>query len=108
MDNVDFYTYEVGTHNPFERFPEGKYIVAAADDDGRYCLHIRHDNGLGLSSKDQMTLQEAVLLSFHFKEELNLPVAAIWIDLPNHVLDKPIILNRKVKELLKRMGMYWK
>ncbi|WP_068778193.1 hypothetical protein [Paenibacillus sp. GM2] len=108
MDKVDFHTYEVSAHNPFECYPEGKYIIAAADDDGRYELHIRHTNGLGLTSKNKMTLLEAVTLSFHFRDELSLPASAIWIDLPNHVLDQPIILNRKVKEMMKRLGMYWK
>jgi hypothetical protein len=106
MAELTFRTYEVAKHNPFERFPEGKYIVAEADQDGMYALHIRFDNGLGLSSVNKMTLHEAANLAIRYQEGLGLPKSSVWFDLPDHVLEQPAILNRRLKEHLRRKGLY--
>lgn len=108
MDKMHFTNYDVAKHNPFERFPPGKYIVAEADDNGEYTLHIRFDNGLGRSSVEKMELLEVVILAFKCQEILELPFGAVWFDLPNHVVDNPSLFNRHVKEMLKRNGLYWK
>ncbi|GIP51834.1 hypothetical protein J42TS3_08690 [Paenibacillus vini] len=85
--------------------PEGKYIVAAANDDGRYELHIRHTNGLGLSSENKRTLLEAV--SFYFRDELSLPASAIWVDLPNLCV-RPTDHFKSQSERDAEAGVYWK
>lgn len=108
MSNIQFNTYYLDDHNPFDRFPEGKYIAAEADESGMYSIHIRFNNGLGLTSKEKMILHEAAGLLFTYRDELELPNSAVWVDLPNHVVDEPGIFNRMVKNMLKRKGMYWK
>jgi hypothetical protein len=104
---MKFQTYEITKHNPFQKYPHEKYIVAEADSEGFYALHIRFENGLGLTSIDKMTLYEAVSCAFKYQEELGLPRSALWIDVPAHVLDKPDILSKKLKNKLQRSGLYW-
>lgn len=116
MGQLTFHTYEVAKHNPFERFPKGTYIAAEADQDGLYTLHIRFDNGLGLSSENKLTLYETVVLAFRYLDHLNFrglkgtdnPNEAVYIEFPDHVLEKPDVFNHRVKKLLQAKGYYWK
>ncbi|GIO43167.1 hypothetical protein [Paenibacillus apis] len=59
-------------------------------------------------AKEKVTLYEAVTAAFYLIDDMGLFEKNFWIDLPNHVLDEPDILNRKLKDMMKRKGMYWK
>lgn len=103
-----FRNYEIVKHNPFERFPPEKYIAAEADEAGEYTVHVRYKNGLGQSIVEKLTLFEAATLAFRFQDGLGLPQDSVWIDLPDHVINEPSILNRRIKDNLKKKGLYWK
>lgn len=100
--------YDLAEHNPFERFPSGKYFVAEAHNDGKYTVHVRFDNGLGVSTEEKVDLREAMRLIIRWQGALEMPNNTIWVDLPDHVLNEPNILNKKLKEKLKRKRLYWK
>jgi hypothetical protein len=104
---LEFRTYELSSHNPLEMFP-GKLIVALADSEGKYTLHVHFKNGLGLESINRLTLHEASELVFRYAEGLEYPKQAVWIDLPDHVLEQPNIMNFKLKKQLQEIGLYWK
>lgn len=108
QSKITLNNYELAKHNPFERFPPGKYFVAEAHDDGTYTVHVRFDNGLGVSTEEKIELLEALRLINRWQGVLEMPNNTVWVDLPDHVLNEPNILNKKLKEMLKKMGLYWK
>lgn len=108
MSTVTFNTYDLKEHNPFERFPAGKYVVAEANDDGLYNIHVRFDHGGGMTTIESFPLHRVFHIVSGFQADLELPNRAIWFDLPDHVLEQPSLFNRRLMATLKRKGMYWK
>lgn len=108
MNKMKFKTYELSEHNPFNQLSEGKLIALEADEEGLYSIHIRFKNGLGLTSKEKVTLHKAVTAALYLIDDMGLSVKNLWLDLPNHVLEEPGILNRKLKDMMTRKGLYWK
>lgn len=105
---VEFRTYCIADYNPFRKFPADKFILATADEAGLYEIHIRFPNGLGLSSVNKYDFYESAAHAFAYADELGYPDSAVWIDLPDHVIEQSDILSRKLKKELQQMGYYWK
>lgn len=108
MSGIRFQSYKLSDYNPFSRFPHGKLVVAEADVDGLYSLHVQLKNGYGLSSIDKFSLLEVERLINGYAQELEYPRSVIWLDLPDHVLEQPILFNKKLKRYLQNQGLYWK
>ncbi|MEM5817326.1 MAG: hypothetical protein AAGU16_05610 [Desulfitobacterium hafniense] len=106
--SIEFRTYEIAKHDPFEQFPNEKFIYAESDSDGMYTLHVRFKNGLGLSSTEKLTFHDAAVIAFAYAEEIGYSEGLVWVDLPEHVLEQPDVLNRTLKKSLQRAGLYWK
>ena len=69
---------------------------------------MRLKNGLGLISTSRYTLHEVVGLVESFSRDLNLSDYETKIDVTVDVLEKPNVVNRRLKKHLQRKGLYWK
>lgn len=106
MKSIKFHTYEIAKKNPFEQLQCEKLIYAESDSEGMYTLHVRFENGLGLSSVEKLTLREVAVLAFSYAEELGHNEKAVWIDLPDHALSQSSVLNHALKKSLQQAGLY--